>query len=230
MGNRRRAWRGRLWSARAGAHALCSGLGPVRARRRVAAARTGAQLRGALAPRSRGSKLAALGPGLRALSALKRRARLLREPAASGVLAQSRCGYFSHIATVSLQRGCSRTGKVGARTLEPRFGRLPKPTGLSLGFKSGKKRVKQVTYPWLLVVQLEIRGAPRVQPRVLDTGSETSGWLQRGARSAPPSNKPLATWALPTSSRHPREPSPAHPGSPASPGRLAEPTVFPPSS
>ena len=44
--------------------------GPASARGRAVAARTGAQPRGALALRSRGSKLAATGPGLQAPSAL----------------------------------------------------------------------------------------------------------------------------------------------------------------
>lgn len=43
---------------------------PASARRRVVAARTGAQPPGSLVPRSRRSKLAATGPGLQALSVL----------------------------------------------------------------------------------------------------------------------------------------------------------------
>lgn len=168
--------------------------------------------------------------GTWAPSALKRRARLFSEPAVSGVLAQSQCDYFSHIATVSLQRGCSPHGESWRAHLRITFRAPAEANWFETSVSEEKKRVKQVTYPCLLGVQLETWGAPGVQSRVLDTSSETSGCLQRGARSAPPSNKPLATWALPASSQRPGEPSPACPGSPASRGRVAESTVFPPSS
>lgn len=45
----------------------------------------------------------------------------------SGVLTQSRSDYFSHIATVSLQRCCSSFVKVGARTSEPHITTYPAP-------------------------------------------------------------------------------------------------------
>lgn len=164
------------------------------------ATRTGAQSRGTLAPRSCGSKLAAPGPGLQALSVLKRRARahLSREPAASGVLAQSRSDYFSRIATVLLQRGGSGIVKVGARTSELRLGRTPRPSSLRLASLGGKKkRIKQVTYLCLLGVRLETWGGLGLQSRVPDTRLASSGCLQPGARSALPSNKTLATQAPP---------------------------------
>lgn len=130
--------RGRLWSARAGAHAFAADSRPVSAGRGVSAARTSAQLPGALAPRSRGSKLAALGPGLEALSVLKRRARLVPEPAVSEFSPNPRV-----LASRTLQQCrysvAARTVKVGARTSEPHFGCLPRLPGLRPVFKRGEK-------------------------------------------------------------------------------------------
>lgn len=206
---------------------LCGGLWPGKRPERAVAARAGTQPQGTLAPKIPRLQIGSAGTWAPGSECLKRRARLSPEPAVSGVPAQSQPDYFPHIATVSLRRGCSRFVKVGARTLQARFGRPPKPSGLRLAPLRGKKRRKQVTYPCLLGAQLEAWGAPRIQSCVLDTSSETSGCLQRGTRSAPPSNKPLATGV-----------PPAPWGGLGSPSQLAlaphfsvaEPALFPPSS
>lgn len=67
------------------------------------------------------------------------------EPAVSGVLAQSHSGFFSHITTLSLLRGCSGMEKVGARTSKPHFGRSPKPTCLRLTSPSGGEKTHKTS-------------------------------------------------------------------------------------
>lgn len=125
------------------------------------AASTGAQPHRALAPRIPRLQIGSAGTWAPGSEWLKRGARLSPEPAVSGVLTQSRSDYFSHIATVSLQRGCSGFVKVGARASEPHIRRPLKSTGLRLVSIRGEKCRKQVTYPCLLGVHLEIWGCVR---------------------------------------------------------------------
>lgn len=93
---------------------------------RAVAARTGAQPRGALAPRPPRLQIGSKGswaPGSKCLKL--RRARetfFFQERASSGVLTQSLPGYFSHIATVSLQRGGSAFRKLARALLSHVFG------------------------------------------------------------------------------------------------------------
>lgn len=203
-GDSRRA-AGRLGEVRSGARgqvrtALCHGLWPGERPETggggqdwlTAAGDTGAEV-----PRPQSGSHWTWAPGSGRPKPL--RARLSPEPAVSGVLAQCQSGYFSRIATVSLQRGGSHFRKVGAGTSEPRFWHPPRPTGLkpiSLGGKKGKKARKTSDLP--LSFGRAARNLGRTRGPVARLGHQLGDLrLSPAGRKerAPRSDKPWATWA-----------------------------------
>ncbi|XP_045384398.1 uncharacterized protein LOC123622267 [Lemur catta] len=197
--------------------------GPTSARRRAVEAKTDSGQREARVPRSQGSKLAAPGPGLQALSGLNaaRPCDFPPEPRVSGVLAQSHSDYFPHIATVSLTAQLLLNRESRCAHLRITFRAAAKANSFDTGLSRRKKKhLKQVTYQCCFGAQLETWSAVRNRSRVRGTSRETSGCLQRDARSAPLSGFARASAAP---AQRPQVVSSGAQGAPRCPDSLARP-------
>lgn len=202
--------------------------GPASARGRAVAARTGAQPRGALVPRSRGSKLAATGPGLQAPSAL-------RAARARDFLGAGKSPEFSPNPILVTFRTLQQCRYSAAAQLSESWREHFRTTFLapakaswletsSLGGKKARK-ISDLPVPsgcaaWNLGCARDSVARPGHQLGDL--------WLfPEGRKDAPLSNKRLATWAPWGRSGEPFPVGPCAPGPPRLAHRTRSLPAFP---